>query len=217
MGTLDKLIRANSQRRTRLHTQRGELLPAAAIPDALRSIRRRFASGERSDRPWMAPSAITALARLLDRTSSVVLELGSGASTTWFAERAARVESWESEPDWAAEVREQLIRRSLANVELRTVAIDETPRALGAGPTERFDVVVVDCLESANVTRLDCVRAAARLVRPGGCLVLDDSDRPHLQPAPTLLPDWLAERYLGIKPTPLMAVETTLFRRPVQP
>lgn len=218
MNKLQKLIRANELRRTRFHTERGELLPASAVGDAVRSAMRRAGMGPQDPVPWLVPSAVTALSDLLDPRRSRILELGAGTSTLWFAPRVASVLSWEADPAWADAVRRKLADAALTHVTVRDIAIDEMVAAMADEPREHFDVVVVDCLETPRTKRLDLLEPGAGLVRPGGRLVLDDSDRRHLWPAPERLSGWQVDRHIGIKQFPLMAVETTIFRKPpVQP
>lgn len=214
LSKLEKLIRANRLRRTRFHTERGELLPIAAVPDALRSARSRLTDRGDADVPWLVPSATRTLSALLAGRDAEVLELGAGRSTAWLAARAGSVLSWESDGAWAGQVREQVAARGFANVLLREVSIDDTPRELAELPSDSLDVVLIDCLESSGVKRLDLLVPAGRLLRRGGWLVLDDSDRKHLWPAAELLRGWRRERHVGIKPFPLMALETTLFQKP---
>ena len=214
MNWLERAIRANRLRPTRFHTERGELLPLRAVPDAMNSIRRRATGKSMWEEPWMVPSAVRALSRVLDSEEASVLELGSGASTMWFAARAKDVVSFEANRDWAQKLRHTLSAGAVDNVSLREVRIDETPAALRQLRPDSFDAVVIDCSESAGVDRLDCLAAAAPLVRPGGVLVLDDSDRERLRRAPSMISGWRVERHVGMKPFPLMVLETTLFWRP---
>ena len=83
------LLRGPSEGPTRLHTGRGQLLPPYAWGDVGRATRDRL-RGQRPQVPWMAPGAVRALHRLL-HPEMTLLELGSGASTAWYAERVGRV------------------------------------------------------------------------------------------------------------------------------
>jgi len=57
--------------------------------------------------PWMAPSAVRGLSLML-RPDDVLLELGSGASTRFFAHRVRRVVGLEPNPEWAERVEFEL-------------------------------------------------------------------------------------------------------------
>ena len=65
--------------------------------------------------------------------------------------------------------------------------VEEFPREVAALADESFDLVVVDFLEAPAVTRIDALEPALRKVRPGGLLLLDDSDRPGYAKAYELL------------------------------
>jgi hypothetical protein len=54
-------------------------------------------------------------------------------------------------------------------------------------------------------------------VRPGGYLLLDDSDRPGYAEAYELLEGWRERRFTGVKDEWPEACETAIFRRPAQP
>jgi predicted O-methyltransferase YrrM len=144
-----------------------------------------------------------------------VLELGSGRSTAWYARRAGRVLSLEDNEYWAAQTRERLAAAGLENTALRAMPVEDFPREIAALAHASFDLVVMDFLESAEVTRMDALRPARELVRPGGLLLLDDSDRPGYAEAYELLEGWRERRFVGVKDEWPEACETAIFRRPL--
>jgi predicted O-methyltransferase YrrM len=168
--------------------------------------------GQTPDRPWIVPAAIGWVRRRIRRDWSI-LELGAGRSTAWFARRAGRVLSFEDNEFWFEETRTRLAQDGLVNVDLRLRPVEEFPREVGALPADAFDLLVVDFLESPQVTRIDCLKPAMKKVRPGGYLLLDDSDRPGYAQAPGLLAGWRMRRFTGIKDEWPEACETTVFRR----
>ena len=112
---------------------------------------------------------------------------------------------------WLETVRQSLDRAGAHNVAL--VAAERRDfREILAAQEDSFDIAVVDSNEDTRGDRLDLVEAAAPLVRPGGYLVLDDSDRREYEPLCPCLDAWAALRFVGMKPRPLMACETTVFR-----
>jgi predicted O-methyltransferase YrrM len=92
--------------------------------------------------------------------------------------------------------------------------VEEFPRGIAALPEGSLDLVVMDFLESPEVTRIDALRPARELVRPGGLLLLDDSDRPGYAEAYELLAGWRERRFTGVKDEWPEACETAIFRRP---
>ena len=78
---------------------------------------------------------------------------------------------------------------------------------------DSLDLLVIDFLESPEAERVDAVRAGMSKVRPGGYLLLDDSDRPSYAAAYELLAGWRERRFTGVKDEWPEACETAIFRR----
>lgn len=146
--------------------------------------------------PWVTFGARRALERLVSPNSRV-FEFGSGGSTIFFARRALQVVSIEHDPEWFGILQNAVLQYE--NVEL--ILAEPTPMpAEGADPPGRqyvstdgryqgrwfrdyvesidrypdsyFDVVLVD-----GRARVDAFLHAVRTIRPGGVIVLDDSER----------------------------------------
>ncbi len=175
----------------------------------------RARSGRTPERPWIVPASIGWLRRRIGSDWSV-LELGSGRSTAWFARRAGLVISFEDNEYWYPRTRERLDRAGISNVDLRLTEVEAFPREVGRLPDDSFDLVVLDFLEARAVTRIDCLKPAMKKVRPGGYLLLDDSDRPGYVEAFELLADWRFRRFTGVKDEWPEACETGIFRRPAK-
>jgi SAM-dependent methyltransferase len=199
------------ERAGRFHTARGPMGLSAWLhyPAAWWRARKRITP----ERPWIVPAAIGWLRRRI-RSDWSVLELGSGRSTAWFARRAGRVISFEDNEFWAEQTRDALQDLGLDNVDLRMGPVEAIPAAVEALPDSSFDLVVVDFLESPAVTRVDGLKPAMKKVKPGGLLLLDDSDRPGYAEAYELLAGWRERRFVGIKDEWPEACETTIFRKP---
>jgi predicted O-methyltransferase YrrM len=197
----------------RFHTARGPMPFSAWLryPAAWGRARR----GHTPERPWIVPAAIGWLRRRIRRDWSV-LELGSGRSTAWFARRAGPVLSFEDSDYWHERTRERLAEAGLDNVDLRLMDVEEFPDEVASLPDAAFDLVVVDFLEAAAVSRMDCLPSAMEKVRPGGHLLLDDSDRPGYAHAYELLAGWRERRFVGVKDEWPEACETAILTRPRQ-
>jgi SAM-dependent methyltransferase len=195
----------------RFHTARGPMGLSGWLryPAAWWRARR----GITPERPWIVPAAIGWLDRRI-RSDWSILELGSGRSTVWFARRAGRVISFEDNEYWYQRTAERLEEAGLSNVALRSRPVRDLPKEMAALPPDSFDLVVVDFLESPQVTRIDALRPAMKRVKPGGSLLLDDSDRPGYALAYDLLAAWPQRRFTGIKDEWPEACETTIFHRP---
>jgi hypothetical protein len=135
------------------------------------------------DEPWLAPAAIAFLDRELPREGTG-LEWGSGRSTQWFGRRLAHLVSIEMDHEWYERVLEQV--GELPSVDLRYLALehplkeptrptyDPLPRyvsVLWEFPEASLDFVLVD-----GHYRQACVLAALDRIRPGGLLVVDNTD-----------------------------------------
>lgn len=201
----DKVVKGEPTRKTRLHSMRGEMLRVdqwPAVFDATRArVRGRYLPG-----PWMTPRAVKRLEALLSPHDRV-LELGSGLSTAWFADRVELVRSVEPDPAWARKVRQLLGNRH--NVELIEEAIPTS--VTGGDWLNSCNVVVVDfdpTFRRPEVVRQACRSAGVELVVHDDSDALDNRIRPE-----ELGADWIVERYIGMKSVPLAVVETSIYRR----
>jgi SAM-dependent methyltransferase len=172
----------------------------------------RARTGRIPERPWLVPASIGWLRRRV-RADWSILELGAGRSTAWFARRAARMISLEDDEFWHSSTRVQLDEAGLTNADLRLRPVEDFPGEVASLPDDTFDLVVVDFLEAPTVTRIDCLQPAMKKVRPGGYLLLDDSDRPGYAGAFELLAGWRFRRFVGVKDAWPEACETGIFRR----
>jgi predicted O-methyltransferase YrrM len=198
------------QRAGRFHTARGPMPPSAWLryPAAWLRARR----GRVPERPWIVPAAIGWLRRRI-RPAWSILELGSGRSTVWFAQRARNLICLEDNDYWARRAAERLSEEHL-EVDLRVMPVEEFPGHVASLPDRSFDLVVVDFLEAPAVSRADALRPGREKVRPGGYLLLDDSDRPGYAEAYELLAGWRERRFVGMKDEWPEACETTIFQKP---
>jgi len=177
------------------------------------AARWRARGGGMAERPWIVPAAIGFLRRRM-RSDWLVLELGAGRSTPWFARRAGTVLSFEDNEFWADQTRERLRELGLENVDLRQMPVEGFATEVDGLRDASFDLVVVDFLEAPAVTRVDVLKPAMKKVRPGGLLLLDDSDRPGYAEAFELLAGWRFRKFVGVKDGWPEACETGFFRRP---
>ena len=193
------------------HTARGPMPLSAWL--RLPAARLRARLGNSPERPWIVPAAVGWLGRRMRRDWRV-LELGSGRSTVWLAKRSRSVLAFEDNEHWLERARGLLADGGIANVDLRGLPIERFVPQVGALEDEAYDLVVVDFLESPEADRVDALRLGREKVRPGGYLLLDDSDRPAYAGADALLEGWRRRRFAGVKDGWPQAVETTIYRRP---
>ena len=116
-------------------------------------------------RPWLHDEVVDYFESIL-KPSYTLIEHGAGGSTLWFAERVERVITIEHVSKWANAV--------------ESLAPENVTVLHHSGPIPA-DLPVADVLyiDGARVERTAYVANAARLVRPGGWVVLDNSNRPE--------------------------------------
>lgn len=176
-----------------------------------RLVRSRGANALERGVPWLPYRTIEALEPLA--RNARVFEYGGGGSTVWFAERAAQVVTVEHDRAWLEALRTALSES--ANVELLQADVDDDGptgyvSAIDRFDDEQFDIVLVD-----GRRRMACLQRARARVRPGGVLVLDDSDREEYGSAPERLPGWERRDFAGLVPCKDRAGHTSVFRRPL--
>jgi SAM-dependent methyltransferase len=143
--------------------------------------------------PWLAYRAVAWLKRTL-REDMTVFEYGSGGSTIFFAQRASQVVSVEHDQAWHDLTEQTLTKLGLRNVtyllrepapapegpfsstdpDYEGLGFEAYVKSIDAYPDATFDLVAVD-----GRARPACVIRAISKVKPGGYILLDDSDRPY--------------------------------------
>lgn len=175
---IQRIVRADAYRKSRLHDEKGHALDAGGFryaPHALVHGALRLACGYRPAVPWISYRATRVLDRLIE-PGWKALEFGSGMSTPWLARRCAYLHSIESDARWY-----DTVRRLLRGIDAAHVLYDlrgQSDYADLSGYAEGyFDFVLVD-----GAVRAACVASALPRLRAGGFLYLDNSDK-DMQPA----------------------------------
>jgi hypothetical protein len=181
-----------------------------------------------SDRlPWITFPAIKFLKGFL-KNDMRVFEYGTGGSTVFFAERVKEVISTEHDPLWLEKVSgclrnleyqnwyshliEPKVDSLFANKSpsepddyistdegFKGKSFQEYVLSIDQYPNQYFDLVLVD-----GRARPSCIKQAIPKIKPGGFLVLDNSDRAYyLEKVQTYLNDWLFLDFPG--PCPYIA------------
>jgi hypothetical protein len=116
--------------------------------------------------PMMSYSLVEYLLGL-DLSAFELLELGGGGSTRFWASKVKSVLTLETNPEWM----KTLQARPIPNLEARLSTPQTLVGDMGA-LGRQFDVIVID----AAANRLHLARSAIGLLRPGGFVILDNSD-----------------------------------------
>lgn len=164
-----KIIAGDPYRKTRLHDEKGNLLPASQwrhLPVTAWWAVRRKVTGRLPELPWLTFDAIARLDALLERDWRMI-EFGSGMSTKWYAERVAHIHSIEGSEEWYLRVAPTM--PSNTRYELRT---GSDYWDLSDYDDRSVDLAVID-----GVRRDRCMDAVIPKIRPGGYIYLDNSDK----------------------------------------
>lgn len=143
-------------------------------------------------------------------SSSRIFEYGGGGSTAWFTAHAGHVTTVEHDEKWFQELSAALQSPKL---DLRYAVADGPDsayvRAIDDQGDASIDVVVVDGRE-----RVACLKRATSKVRPGGLLILDDSDREKYASAEQVMRNWDRRVFEGLVPCKDIPGRSTVWRRP---
>jgi hypothetical protein len=141
-------------------------------------LRRRLWRTQNPGMPWLTRQAIEILEERLKPTD-VGLEWGSGRSTVWFAQRVAHLTSIEHNDGWYNRVKNILYDKGIENVELLFAPLEakgqeqpEYVRVAAELPKASLDFILVD-----GRLRDKCAELALQLIKPAGCLIIDDAAR----------------------------------------
>lgn len=118
--------------------------------------------------PWFSYPAIDFLSQF-DFSDKDVFEYGCGNSTLFWSERAKSVVAVESFKDWY----EKIKQKAGSNVELILSSNEVEEYAGQIDKFGQFDIIVIDGI---GESRLRCAQLAKRKLRPGGMIILDNSD-----------------------------------------
>lgn len=142
--------------------------------------------------PWYTYPAIEYL-RQLDFSDKTVFEYGSGNSTLFWGASAKQVVSAEEDERWYAALKPKLPGNCELVLETDLARYVDVIRQYPDG----FDVIVVDGAARGR-TRLKCSHVAIECLRPGGLIILDNSD-------------WLPESSRVLRESGLIQVDMTGF------
>ncbi len=175
MTLLTKIISGDRLRKSRLHDEKGNFATWKNVvlhgSPAIASSLLRIYIGYRPELPWIAYTTIKHFKRFLNKNSRV-LEFGSGMSTIWYAKHAGKVFSVEDYRPWYDKVAKIIEENHLNNITYRFAESENEYSSFMSDDKQGFDLIMVD-----GSCRSKCISHAAKLVKPGGILYLDNSDK----------------------------------------
>ena len=211
------------------------------IPDQRKHVIRWILSLQKdyllkAKQPWLVFDAIDFLNRI-DIKGKRVFEYGSGGSTLYWLKKGARCISIEHDKEWYNKVRAfvpnspnldyRLIEPQLSsNQELLKDPADPSSYATGDDrlrqfelslyvkqidgfPDEYFDIILID-----GRARPSCIKHSASKVKPGGLLIVDNSDRKYyLTKTIEYLKNFQRNEFYGVVPSVREISRTDIFIR----
>lgn len=130
------------------------------------------------DKPWLTPTAIHILDRLLLPTD-IGIEWGSGRSTQWFAKRLKHLTSVEDHPEWYTRVTAQLRDAGISNVAYErydTPTPGREAESQYVRAADRFAPRSVGFALVDGQAREFCAEAIIEKIAIGGVLVIDNAN-----------------------------------------
>lgn len=135
--------------------------------------------------PWLTENAVYILNSWLKDTDEG-FEWGSGRSTIWLLERSKHIVSVEHHKGWFENVQAMLFNKKL-NLRSEYFHIDQCEDYENKIDEyeKLFDYILID-----GRRRLQCFKKAVNKVKPGGVLILDNSDR--------YIPNFIDDTFLSV-------------------
>ena len=161
--------------------------------------------------PWLTFGAIRQIKKELPAGANV-FEFGSGHSTLYWLQSGATVVSVEDDSEWFRLLQAKLSQFHGSTSHLLLAQTKEAYlSAINTVSEKSQDLVLVD-----GAHRRDCVIAAIPYVRPGGLLVVDNTDWHWFTEHPlTGIPmSWVKTVHPGFGPMLGHRSETSVWRRP---
>lgn len=153
--------------------------------------------------PWFSYPAIDFLSQL-DISGKDVFEWGCGFSTLYWGARARSVFSVESNLKWIGKIEPRLP----ANCKIIHTTLDIEDYAGKISQFQQFDIIIID---GYTHTRTTCCEKALQHLKPGGIIILDNSDRCLKSAAILRNAGLIQSDFTGFAPLGAHAQTTTVF------
>jgi SAM-dependent methyltransferase len=157
--------------------------------------------------PFLVLDAIKRLQQIVT-PGMRVLEAGSGNSTLWFLDHGASVTSYDHDETWAQSVQEAAGNNP--NLDLSIARGLEAVALMDKLDDQSYDIALVD--STGDIRAHDCIPTIRHKLKPGGWLVLDNSDFPANWRGVALMIDRARERYVGYPPMGLKVCQTSFWQ-----
>ena len=115
--------------------------------------------------PWFTYSSIEYLNQL-DLSKLTMLEWGAGNSSIFFSNRVKEIYSIEHDKEWYNNVKDKAIKNQTLFLENKSYA------SLPLDLNRQFDIILID-----GIKRDECTMSSLKILKTGGIIILDNSDR----------------------------------------
>lgn len=169
--------------------------------------------------PWWPYDAVSWVDANLP-SGARVFEYGGGGSTLWLEDRGAIITTVEHDESWYR----QLVDQLAAGVELLFRPPAASGSVTSAVAPGFFDGYVAAIDEQLDISldfvivdgrsRVACARRALLKIKPGGLLLIDDTDRERYGPVIEMLRTWERYVFTGLKPGQRFPAQTSVWRCP---
>ena len=164
--------------------------------------------------PFLTMDSIRFLDSMV-RPGLKVLEIGGGNSSLWFLERCVNLTTYEHNIDWGMmllnEVNENPGRYHPERFNLKMMKGRDVINDVNKLEDKSFDILLVDSMNDYT-RRVASLRAAMKKVKPGGWIILDNSDNPANWNADELMKEKEMHRFTGYAPMSLFVCQTTFWK-----
>lgn len=138
--------------------------------------------------PWLVEKAITFLTEYFKTHQNPnILEFGMGGSTIWVSKRTNKLISVDHDITWLNKVKE-IIKTKNTILHLIPRPYDKFCNNF---KDETFDLILIDGRD-----RVKCIESSIRILKSGGILMLDNSERIRYKSGINLMNGWKKESYI---------------------
>lgn len=142
--------------------------------------------------PWFTEPAIKVLDEYLKNNRPHVYEFGMGASTVYLHDKCASLKSVDHDEVWFSKVVNEL--KDPINISLFS-ANRPYNNSITHEIDNFYDIIIIDGRD-----RVKCIESALPKLKPGGWLILDNSERPYYQKGIDLMKGWERTDYTQPEP-----------------
>ena len=135
--------------------------------------------------PWLTGGAVKFLMKYLNKDMGV-LEFGCGASTVWMSKRVAWITAVDNSQAWTIETEKKIQYPNYIMCRKRPY------NNIFVNATLKVDFILVDGRD-----RVECFRSEYHTLKPGGVIMLDNSERPEYKECFDMVKDWKMEWSAG--------------------